>query len=818
VSLAGIRFFGLSAAALAVILFGFGGIATQATAKKNTATKAKKKPKKPAKKKPKKPAKKKPAPEVAAKADFVARGSVGELYVTGADPDQQLLLVNSNDRIVRESKADDFGSKIFYYLKEGTRYRVLSRKDDTVVGTPLVTVRKQGAHPKKDFYRKQKLNPGLIDPANPKPQYITMRDGVKIAVTVRLPKDGLVDRPASQGPFPTFIELSGYQVAAPKDFISSLFGGEPGDPLVPASSTSVGSVIGPLTDFATVSVQMRGSGCSGGAFDLFGLPTTYDAYDVIETIAAQSWVKGNKVGMGGISFSGISQLFAAGTRPPSLAAISPLSVTDDIYTATGFPGGIFNNGFAYSWIRERASDAVPAPGGGHPYARALTDPASPNFDAQCAQNQKLRLQTQDYEKLIENNRFRTSSLFSERSPGKWLSRVKAPTFLVGSFQDEQTGAHFVNSLNRIPARNKDVWITLMNGVHSDPLGPDTITRWVDFMNLFVANRIPKVPDLVIGLSGTLYDQLTGAPAVPVKQSRFANFTSVAKARAAFRKDPRVRILMDNGNAIEGDPGALGSKWEFRASNWPIRNVKPSVWFMGENGTLSTTKPGSNRPSSQRSVSYVGDPDARPAQTISRGDEWAAQPEYDWAPLAEGKGLGFITPALTRDAVIAGNSSVDLWLRSSAEDTDLQVTITEVRPDGKETLVQNGWLRASHRKLAKSSTALRPVPTHLSKDARPLDLDAYNRVRVPVFPVAHAFRAGSKIRLNIQAPGGDRQIWRFDTIENGETRNTIGIGGQYPSRLVLPVVTGATAKGTPLPPPTALRGQPSRDYVPASNGG
>ncbi|MFM9053726.1 MAG: CocE/NonD family hydrolase C-terminal non-catalytic domain-containing protein, partial [Solirubrobacterales bacterium] len=29
---------------------------------------------------------------------------------------------------------------------------------------------------------------------------------------------------------------------------------------------------------------------------------------------------------------------------------------------------------------------------------------------------------------------------------------------------------------------------------------------------------------------------------------------------------------------------------------------------------------------------------------------------------------------------------------------LQVTITEVRPDGKETLVQSGWLRASHRKL------------------------------------------------------------------------------------------------------------------------
>ena len=81
-----------------------------------------------------------------------------------------------------------------------------------------------------------------------------------------------------------------------------------------------------------------------------------------------------------------------------------------------------------------------------------------------------------------------------------------------------------------------------------------------------------------------------------------------------------------------------------------------------------------------------------------------------------------------------------------------------------------------------------------------------------------FRAGSKIRLNIQAPGGDRTIWNFDTIENGNTTNTVGLGGAIPSKLVLPVIPGQTAEGTPLPPPTALRGQPSREYVPAGNGG
>jgi predicted acyl esterase len=111
-----------------------------------------------------------------------------------------------------------------------------------------------------------------------------------------------------------------------------------------------------------------------------------------------------------------------------------------------------------------------------------------------------------------------------------------------------------------------------------------------------------------------------------------------------------------------------------------------------------------------------------------------------------------------------------------------------------------------------------VPTHLPRDARPLPKGRFTLVRVPLFPVAHAFRAGSRIRVTIEAPGGDRPRWRFRTIEAGRTTNTVGLGGARASRLVMPVVAGATANGTPLPPPTALRGEPDRAYVPASNGG
>jgi len=747
----------------------------------------------------------KKAPKATGAATFSVRGSIEEAYATDAVPGSKLMLVNSKNRIVAEGKADRFGSKIFRYLTPGPGYTFRTRQGGQVLGTPKFRVLKAGANPGQAFYEGQTINPGL--------NYITMRDGVELAVTLRLP----LGKTMANGPFPTFIEYSGYQVAAPNDLISAVLGGGANDPLAPATSTAVGSVIGPLLDFAVVSVQMRGSGCSGGAFDLFGLPTTFDGYDAIETVAAQDWVKGDKVGMGGISFSGITQLFTAGTQPPHLAAISPLSVTDDIYKATGYPGGIFNTGFAFSWIQQRADDAQPSPEGGQAWSKILADPSSAFYDERCAANQKLRLQTQDYNALIEKNPYRTPRLFDDRSPGKWMKKIEVPTFLVGAFQDEQTGGHFAQSLSNIPASNKDVWITLQNGVHADSLGPATFTRWVEFMKLFVADEVPVVPGLVLGFSGELYNFLADAPALPVEQSRFAAYTSVDQARADFRKDPRVRLMMDNGAAIPGSPGGIGPVWEMGYSKWPVPQAKATRFFLGKKGAMTSSKP-----NKQGSASYTGDPSARPPQSLngaSESDSWVAQPNYTWEPIANGKGLGFSTPALTKDTVIAGTSSLDLYLKSSKRDTDLQVTLTEVRPDGKETLVQNGWLRASHRKLNKKlSTPINPEPTHLKRDGAFLKKGKFNLTRVQIFPVTHAFRAGSKIRINIQAPGGDRQIWNFATLEKGKTRNTIAFGGKLPSKLVLPVLSGATAQGTPLPPPTALRGQPSRDFVPAANGG
>ena len=151
-------------------------------------------------------------------------------------------------------------------------------------------------------------------------------------------------------PYPTLIEYSGYGYANPAGPVSGI--------------AALANIMG----FAVVDVNMRGTGCSGGAYDFFEPLQNLDGYDVIETIAHQPWVLDHKVGMMGISYGAISQLFTAQLDPPDLAAISPLSTIDATAT-TLYPGGILNTGFAVAWAQERQDEAQPAgPNSGQPYA------------------------------------------------------------------------------------------------------------------------------------------------------------------------------------------------------------------------------------------------------------------------------------------------------------------------------------------------------------------------------------------------------------------------------------------------------------------
>jgi predicted acyl esterase len=151
----------------------------------------------------------------------------------------------------------------------------------------------------------------------------------------------------------------------------------------------------------------------------------------------------------------------------------------------------------------------------------------------------------------------------------------------------------------------------------------------------------------------------------------------------------------------------------------------------------------------------------------------------------------------------GSGSANIWMSSTSVDTDVQITLSEIRPDGQEEFVQNGWLRASHRKLdARRSTALMPVHTDRQADSQLLTPGVPSLLRVQLEPSDHVFRAGSAIRLSIDTPGK----W-FAAIP-GPAINQVEHTPGMASTLVLGSVAGAVAK-TPLPPCSKLLNQPCR---------
>ena len=713
-------------------------------------------------------------------AAFEVQGGIGFVAVSDSTEGTAFTLEDGRGRPAGSGMADQLGSLIFRDLAPGDGYVVREAGGGTA--SSPVTVLRFEDRPDPSLYTGQQLHEGY--------QYIQTRDGTLIAAMVRKP---LFAASFADGPFPTVVEYSGYS---------------PADPDSPQASTLIASALG----FATVGVNMRGSGCSGGVLGLFDYITTADGYDIIETVAAQSWVKGGKVGMVGISFPGISQLFVGGARPPHLAAIAPLSVIADIYRSPGFPGGIFNTGFAATWLQERKDDAAPAPGGGQSWARKRVN----DGDQTCLANQKLRLQTLDPLEFTESHPFYEPALMDQRSPINWVAKIKVPTFLASAFQDEQTGGDFASMLSRLPKR-KNVKITVTNGVHTSSLDPVTLWNWYAFLSIYVAEAVPDQAKIA-GIAPLVYAQIleSGAPTPPLPPNRFDGTGSFEDAKKLFESDPHVRVLMENG-AGSATPGLPAPTFELPFKKWPAPNVKATPFYFGANGTLTRTKP-----SDGGVDGYHPDPTVRPAQTLpGQGQEqsWYVIPPYDWEPIVADTGIAYATPALEQDVVIAGPASVDLWLRSSASDTDLQATLSEIRPDGKETYVQNGWLRASHRKLdAKRSTILEPRVTHLEKDAQPLPANEFSKVRVGLFAVAHVFRAGSRIRISLEAPGGDRTRWQFDTTKTGgSVLDEISRAPKQASRLVLPVIPNVTPPAA-LPPCPGLRGQPCRTYAAASNGG
>lgn len=721
---------------------------------------------------------------------FTVEPGVEIATVTGAEPGARLTLVNRRAEKLLTTIADDRGQGHFSYIP--TRYTTfpageVAAAEGSVLAPGRYTIRNESTRPvqlsrpftvlgvddvpEQSFYD-QDIGDGF--------GYVTTRDGVTLSINVKLPG------PAEDGPYPTVIEYSGYGPSNP-------------------GATEPGSMIAGILGYATVGVNMRGSGCSGGVFDVFNAAQQADGYDAVEAIARQPWVLNNKVGMVGLSYSGIAQLYVAATRPPSLAAITPLSVIEDPWLIA-WPGGIYNSGFTRSWLAER--DRQSSAGGSSWVTKRIE-----GGDTTCRDNLLIRSQNIDFGAFTRALADRPPSA-DGRDLSLLVSKIDVPVYLTGAWQDEQTGPRFGTMLDRFTGTDHERF-TLFNGRHPDGYTPLVLTRWFEFLEFYVHGKIPRLAPGLRAAAPPVFESFFGVPGLKFEDDRFTAFTDEQydSALDRYEDEPKVRVLFENG-AGGVAPGSPTARFEATFPSWPPQRFEARRWYLGPDGVLdperdrrSTVEQFENEPAAG-GVTFFADPD----------DYGLLAPtwKFDWQDPQPGTALSYLTAPMAADTVVAGAGYAELWVAADGTDADVQVTVTAVRPDGTEDWVQSGQLRLSHRAEERRRRGDLRIEHDYSKTAREaLRPGRFVRARVDIPPFAQAFRTGTRLRVIISSPGRDRGTWEFDTQgDAGESRSVI-LGGKRASSLVLSVVGGITVPAG-NPPCPSLRGQACRPYAEFEN--
>lgn len=186
--------------------------------------------------------------------------------------------------------------------------------------------------------------------------------------------------------------------------------------------------------YVVARASLRGTGESGGCFDLGGKTEQQDVKDIVEFLASQEWSNGN-VAVFGKSYDGTTPWMAALTHAKGLRTIVPISGITDMYRYTfydgvAYPEELLFEPYYYLYVGEDAS--IPGPDGGDPAwtgnAKTLQQSIHPCQSTAFADQTRADVQ---------------STVTGDHGDAFWLERdyelrwseVDVPVFMVHGLQD-----------------------------------------------------------------------------------------------------------------------------------------------------------------------------------------------------------------------------------------------------------------------------------------------------------------------------------------------------------------------------------------------
>ena len=234
-------------------------------------------------------------------------------------------------------------------------------------------------------------------------------------------------------------------------------------------------------------------------------------------------------------------------------------------------------------------------------------------------------------------------------------------------------------------------------------------------------------------------------------------------------DPAVRYYV---MGAVGEENAPGNVWR-SADDFPPNSQATSL-YLRSGGKLTSESPAAD----ERPTSFISDPH-HPMEIPGRGFPGAR----DARPFEQQKQVRtFTTEPLAEPIEWTGRVKVELYITSTAKDTDFIVRVSDVYPDGRSILIVDYPWRARYREGFEQQVLLTP-----GKVAK---------VAFPVGWMSQIFNRGHRIRVTVASTGAplyepNPQTGRELTIDfpadAQKATNRIIHQPPHASRIIAPVV-------------------------------
>ena len=550
---------------------------------------------------------------------------------------------------------------------------------------------------------------------------ITMSDGVVLRANVYYPTDPQTGR-AAHGPFPVLMVQTPYG----KDITGAASGQEGG--------AEAATEAGPLPYFVKrgyidVVAEIRGTGDSGGTFDLLSPIQARDGVELVDW-ASKLPESNGRVGLYGPSYMGLIQFMtAAAERPGSpLKALFPIVAGADTYRDLVFMGGILDGEFATLVIGSIFGGL---------------EEVAPLAEAENAQD-LLAVEAQHAPGLLSYNATQVTSIelggdeaydedyWQARAPVNMLQRIvdnKIPAYVVGGYDDVyQRGEPLVYSGFQNAWAKRPV---------KAPMSP--------------TQRVTGRYQL---LQGPWY-HLTAGTGVDIYKTELAWFD---------------RWLKDSPTGIDTTKTPLhvyelsGKRWA-DTTHYPFAEAKPTTLYLGPKGTLVNHAPADATGSD--SVAYVPatSPCTRQTAQWSMGGEalglqsagLPADPcTKDDRSFQQGPGaVTYSSAPMAADTTLAGPADATIYASSNRPEVELVATLEDIAPDGTSLPLSQGALLGSMRALDKEASwwapdgnPLLPYHPYTRASVVAVPVGKVTRYDIEIFPTVARIAKGHQLRLTL----------------------------------------------------------------------